>query len=204
MLDVDLSSGAWAEGLVVLQISGFEAEISSCYFHPFKNANTNLSLTRSSRWLLLFKIDSVNLLCTYHSHKTTCQADLSDSCFFAGQKPFLKSEGQDVVVEGVTTDSLRVLILMNSRGATTQRAEVTGTCSEDRRNSSDLQNQVLVTFLQCLCQLCTEIPPLLSVYFKALIPDFSTIKKAVFRSYYPAAWLPLHIAWDNVCKKLGA
>lgn len=43
-----------------------------------------------------------------------------------------------MVMEDVTADFLRVLILMKSRGVTTQKGEVTGTC-EDRRNSSDLQ-----------------------------------------------------------------
>lgn len=41
-------------------------------------------------------------------------------------------------MEDVTTDFLRVLILMKNRGVTTQKGKMTGTCSEDRRNSSDL------------------------------------------------------------------
>lgn len=48
-----------------------------------------------------------------------------------------------MVMEDVTTDFLRVLTLMKSRGVTTQKGKVTGTSGEDRRNSSDLQKPFL-------------------------------------------------------------
>lgn len=35
----------------------------------------------------MFKIDGVDLLCTYLSRRTTCQFDLNDSHFFVRQKP---------------------------------------------------------------------------------------------------------------------
>lgn len=42
-------------------------------------------------------------------------------------------------MEDVITDFLRMLVLIKSRGVTTQKGKVTGTCSEGTGSSSDLE-----------------------------------------------------------------
>lgn len=112
-------------------------------------------------------------------------------------------------MEYVTTDLLRVLIMMKSSWVTTQKGKVMDTWSEDRRSSSDLGKpflwiSFLSLFLQCLFQILTQI--LLSIYLirisctKTTILDFSPEMTTIVRSHQirSALRVALHRSYNNV------